>query len=357
MKKIEIFLKNIFLKLLVLFNPVKKQPELPVFNSNSNLLFIRLNRIGDALITTPLIHEIKKNLGCKIYVLADKKNHFIFRNNPDVEEVIIYQKGLTGFLSINEIIKDKSIDAVIDLHDDVSTTVSFLIAIARIKYKFGLRKSNSVLYTNVVDKIDTSTNHVVDRILKLSELFKINLNNKEVSIQYYPTDVEKKIAKDQIIKMNPDNKFLIGINISAGSEARFWGIQNFQKLISKISKYDARVIILSSEKDIQYAAAITNEENIYPVTNSFGIFAAAILNLDFLITPDTSIVHIASIKKIPVFGLYVRYNTTDMVWSPYNTDFEYIETKEPTLKNITLEQVLEKLEPFLERYINVKKHS
>ena len=90
MKKFEIFLKNILLKLLVTFNPVKKNIPLPRFDSNSNLLFIRLNRLGDALVTTPLLHEIKNQLKCKVYVLADRKNHFIFKNNPSVDEVYYF---------------------------------------------------------------------------------------------------------------------------------------------------------------------------------------------------------------------------------------------------------------------------
>ena len=125
MKRIEIFLKNIFLKLLIFLNPVKKQKELPPFNSKSNLLFIRLNRIGDALVTTPLLWEIKKQLGCRIIVLADKKNHFIFNNNPSIDKVVIFNKSLNDFLSFNKLLQEESIDAIIDLagkHIDMITT-------------------------------------------------------------------------------------------------------------------------------------------------------------------------------------------------------------------------------------------
>lgn len=357
MKKIESFFKNILLKILVFFNPIVKQTPLPKFNSESNLLFIRLNRIGDALVTTPLLYEIKKQLGCKIFVLADRKNYFVFRNNPSIDEVIIFNKGIKDFFCINNIIKDKSIDAIIDLHDDVSTTVSFLIAIAKARFKFGLKKSNQTLYSHVVEKADPKKYHVIERILKLSTLFNLQIDSKAISVKYFPTEAENKIAVDQLKLMNPENKFLIGINISAGSNARFWGVNNFKNLILILKKYNARIIVLCSEKDLHFATEIVTESDLYPVTNSFGIFAAAILNLDFLITPDTSIVHIASIKKIPVFGLYVKYKTDDVIWSPYNTDFEFVETEEPTLKNISLNQVQKKIIPFLEKHINVKRDS
>ncbi len=357
MKRIESFIKNILLRTLVLLNPIAKKTPLPVFNSKSNLLFIRLNRIGDALVTTPLLYEIKRQLGCKVYVLADKKNHFVFRNNTSVDEVIIYNKRIKDFFNINQIIKDKSIDAVIDLHDDVSTTVSFIIAISKSKYKFGLKKSNFTIYTHVVEKADPRTHHVIERVLSLSTLFNLQIDKKTISIRYSPTETENEIAATQLKLINPENNFLIGVNISAGSDARFWGVDNFKNLINMLKKYNAKTIIMCFERDLHFANQIVEQSDLYPVTNNFGIFASAVLKLDFLITPDTSVVHIASIKKIPVFGLYVKYNTEDAIWSPYNTEFEFIETEEPTLKNISFEQVQEKLIPFLEKHINVKRNS
>lgn len=357
MKKIEFFFKNLLLKILLNINPVKKQNSHPIINSNSKLLFIRLNRIGDALVTTPLLYEVKKQIGCKVYVLADKRNNFVFKNNPYIDEVILFNKRLIDFFSINDLIKDYSIDAIIDLHDDVSTTVSFLVALSKVKYKIALEKYNHNLYTHTISRPDPSTHHVIERILKLSDIFNIQIERNNVAVKYFPTDYEIEIAKEQIKGMNPEGKYLLGINISAGSEARFWGEGNYRELISLINHYDLKIILFCAVKDINHAKNIINESNIFPVTDSFGIFSAAILTLDFLISPDTSIVHIASINKIPVFGLYVKYNTRDMIWSPYNTKFECIITEEATLNKVTFSEVKNKLIPFLESNLNVKRNS
>jgi ADP-heptose:LPS heptosyltransferase len=354
MKKFEILLRNILLKLILFFNPVNKDFDKPVFSDKSKLLFIRLNRIGDALVTTPLLYEIKQQIGCKIYVLADKKNHFIFRNNPSIDEVIIFNKDLNSIININKIIKKNNIDAVIDLHDDVSTTVSFLIALAKVRYKFALKKSNSSLYTNLVDRLDSHSNHVIDRILQLADLFNLTINKKNISVKYFPSKSETENSNSAIKSMNTDNKYLVGINISAGSEARFWGVDNYKKLIESLSKYDIKIIVFSSMRDEYLANQIADKNDLYPLTNSFDNFASAILNLNFLITPDTSVVHIASIKNIPVFGLYVKYKTNDMIWNPYNTDFDCVLTEEPALTNITFEEVKNKLIPFLEKHLDVQ---
>lgn len=354
MKKIEFFFKNILLKVLLIFNPVKKKGTLPVLDSKSVILFIRLNRIGDALVTTPLLHEVKKQLGCRIIVLADKNNHFIFRNNPSIDETIIFKKGLKGILGINKIILKKNIDAVIDLHDDVSTTVSYLVALSKTRYKLGLSRSNHSIFTHNVERLNPANNHVILRLLKLADLFDISVNPDSVSVRYYPPEEKIIQAEVQLRKMNPRNKFLIGINISAGSKARFWGVEKYKLMLNYISNYDIKIILFCTAEDFPLALKIGNEDQIYPLIGGFDIFTAAVLKLDFLITPDTSVVQIASINKIPLFGLYVKYKTDDMIWSPFNTDYEYVITGEPTLKNISFEEVKTKLIPFLEKHINAK---
>ncbi|MEI7485780.1 MAG: hypothetical protein WCK13_13800, partial [Ignavibacteriota bacterium] len=51
------------------------------------------------------------------------------------------------------------------------------------------------------------------------------------------------------------------------------------------------------------------------------------------------------------FGLYVKYNTEDMIWSPYKTDFESMITTNYNLTTISAEETLKKLKPFLEKHI------
>jgi ADP-heptose:LPS heptosyltransferase len=357
MKRLEIIFKNFFLNFLLLINPNKKLDSDPVFNQNSKILFIRLNRIGDALVTTPLIHLLKEKLGCEINILADKKNHFIYQNNPSIKEVLIFKKGLKGFIGVYRFIKEKHIDTIVDLHDDVSTTVSFLIALAKTKNKLALKKSNWKIYTQTIERLDSTNKHVIKRNLELLKLFKISYNEEEIRVRYFPKQIFKKQADFFITSNKLKSKFLLGINISAGSSARFWGIDRYKKLIELINNYDLNFLVFHDPKDTELANQITDQMNIYPSTEYFDIIALGILQLDMLFTPDTSLVHIASMKKIPVFGIYVKYNTTDMIWSPYNTDFECIITEEPTLKNVSFEEVKIKFIPFLENQMYAKRNS
>lgn len=352
-KQIEIQLKKLLLKILLLFKSSKKIKPQTDF---SNIMLIRLNRIGDALVTTPLIKVLKESLDCKITVLADSKNHFVFKHNPFVDEVLIFNKGLKGFFEIKNYVIENKINTIVDLHDDVSTTVTYLMALINAPNKFALQKKIKNIYTKTVPRPDPKQTHIIERILEIRKLFGIvDEVPKDLRVVYKPKKENLIQAKTFFKNTYSGNAKIIGVNISAGSDARFWGTENYKKLISFLKKYSNDLILFSAKSDIKYAREIAdNDTLIYPVSENFDRFASGISNLVFLITPDTSVVHLASAFNIPMFGIYVHYNTTDMIWTPYNIDFEVIVTKEPTLKNITFDEVRNKLNPFLEKYFASK---
>ena len=352
MKKIEFILKNLLLNLLLLIKGKSRVPAKDSFDENSKILFIRLNRIGDVLITTPLLHEIKKSLKCKIYVLADAKNSVAFSNNRDIDELIIFRKGVKGFFDILRLIKNEKIDTVVDLHDDVSTTVSFLIALCNAQNKFGLEKENKSVYTRTIPRLNSRIHHVVDRVAEILKLFNLQPDKPDLKLHYYLDNASIEKAGNFISGKFKQNKFLLGINISAGSEARFWGVENFRNLLDYLSKYDINILLLSSPGDSESVIQIAGNKYNYFFSNEFGKFAAVISKLDLLFTPDTAVIHLVSAFGIPTFGIFVKYNTEDIIWSPYNTKFDCIVTKNSNLSSITVEQVLEGLKPFLEKQLS-----
>jgi ADP-heptose:LPS heptosyltransferase len=351
-KNFEIMLRRFFLKLLLLLSRRRTSKNAPAVTDKSKVLFIRLNRIGDALVTTPLLQQIKIHVGCSIHVLADRKNNFVFEHCPDVDHTQIFEKGLKGITKINSYITENNIDTIVDLHDDVSASVSLILSSLKAKQVFGLKKENEKLYTHTVERPDSSAHHIIERTLQLTKLFGFSPDIQHAEIDYSIDKTSDYIAESFMCQFT--NKFKLGINITAGSTARFWGVDNFQKLILLLKDYDITSILFTSEDYLTAAKQITEEKNIYPPSKDFDIFAAGISKLNMLFTPDTSVVHICSKFKIPVFGLYVKYKTDAAIWSPYNTDFDAIITEEPTLKNITFEEVKNRFIPFLEKYINAK---
>jgi ADP-heptose:LPS heptosyltransferase len=351
LKILESYVKKLFLTIAILCS---RKPEcLPLrgFTAEDKVLFIRLNRIGDALVTTGLISSIKRHTGCAVHVLADEKNYFVFRSVPGIDKIFVYQKKFRDQRDLLKSIRLEHYTVIVDTHDDVSTTVSFVVRSLRAAYKFALNKSNASLFTHTVPKPNAADVHIVDRMAELSTLFGFTLPVEERGVVFRPSDTARHKAVDFLEKRFPNRKFLLALNISAGDEARFWGILNFKRFFETLASLPVDVMLLSTTRDLKYAFRMTDNKDIIFYTPVFEEFAAMMEHIDLLFSPDTATVHLASVYRKPVFGLYVQYNTTDRVWSPYHSDFESVITKDATLHQVTVDEVLGLFIPFLQKYI------
>lgn len=352
LKETEIIFKNFLLNLVLLFFRAKKSNAPITIGASQKLLIIRLNRVGDALITTPLIKLVKQNTGASVYVLADAKNRFAFSNNPFIDEVIIYRKGFSGFRKLVKDINSKKLDLVIDSHDDVSFTVTMLVGMIKAPAKAALKKKNSAIFTHIIEKPDPRNTHVLLRVASIAGALGIKYNPDELKVVVTVPETSNEEMKSILRKRYPEKKLLLGINISAGSDARFWGVDNFKRLGKWIKEnFDVNLLFTCSPRDLKLALQISSDADTVFDVPKFDEYTALIKNLDLLFSPDTATVHVASAFSVPVFGLYVHYNTTDMIWSPYRSDFDGVITTEPNFQNVTFVEVINKFKPFLEKYV------
>ncbi len=363
MKKVEIFFKNLFLQWILLTGRKKKAGGLIHLKPGDKIACIRLNRIGDALVVTPLLHLLKQRTGCSITVIADRHNHFVFRNNPDIDEIVIFEKGSNGTRSLIRNLNRGNFKAFIDLHDDVSVTVSYIVSKLKINRITGLEKGNRPLFTNTVPRLDSTKRHVIERTLKLAEMFADRDGNVIIPtegdgvIRYQPTTENIETVGRYFESKFPEKKFVVGINISAGSMARYWGTKNFRDLVELLKKRGLEYLLLCSTRDINLALEIDPYSERTYYTPDFGEFAAMVGKVDLLFSPDTATVHLASLHGVPVFGLYVKYDTEDIIWYPYNSRYEVVVTKEPTLRDVRFSKVIEKFEPFLKNELELYENS
>ncbi len=353
-KKLELVFKKLLLKVLTLVSKKPKSGSIPESNAIRKVLVIRLNRIGDALVTTPLIAQIKKQNKFLVDVLADEKNYFVFQNSPDVNKLFVYRKGFKFLYDTIRLLNAQDYDIVIDSHDDTSFTVSMLTKLINADYKIALTKENESLFSETITRPDSSKVHVVERILELTKLLGFEADKSTARIAFFPSEAAKQKTAEFVEKRFKDKKFVLGINISAGNEARSWGIANYRKMVEELQKRNIDVVLLSTTRDLKYAFRIYNERDKIFYSPKYEEFVAIMPHLDLLFSPDTSTVHMASMYGVPVFGLYVKYNTKDCIWSPYNTEYDCIVTEESNLWGVSYDKVVSKFFPFLEAQMNKK---
>ncbi|MBK7867027.1 MAG: hypothetical protein IPJ75_08590 [Ignavibacteriales bacterium] len=214
-----------------------------------------------------------------------------------------------------------------------------------------IKRGNFQLFTHLVDKLDPRKFHVIERCLKLIELVVGDQKMEGIlttpEIRYFPSKEDIENVNRYFAGKFSDSGFIVGINISAGSMARYWGTENFRKLVVYLKEKKIEYLLLCSTRDIKLSLEIDPYSERTYYTPGFGEFCAMVGKINLLFSPDTATVHLASIYNIPVFGLYVKYETEDIIWYPYNTRYEAVVTSSPTLKDVKFLQVMEKFDPFL----------
>ena len=74
-----------------------------------------------------------------------------------------------------------------------------------------------------------------------------------------------------------------------------------------------------------------------------------IKRLSFLISPDTSAIHLASAFGIPSVVLYVQSDKSLRIWEPYGTEYEAVVTDVDNLSTIPVTDVQAALKKLIER--------
>lgn len=348
LQSIKSFFSNIFLDLFLILRSSKKSNIKIELDKNSKVLIIILGELEDALVTTPLISILKEKTNCEITILANNKNHFIFSNNSNVTNIIGVDEDKNEIFKTVQQLNKNNYDVLIDSHIDVSSSVCFIMGLTKAKSKIGFKKRNKKLYTHTVNR--ELNLHIIDEILLLTNQFSFSYSKENINVEYFPTLKAKQKAINFIIQNKLDNtKPLVGINISAGSNDKFWGVERFRDLVKYFEKYDINVIILHSLADKEKADQISRSNSVVFPNESFNGFAAFINGLDFLFTPDSSAVQLAASKQIPIFILYLHKENAKK-WCPYRSPYDCVITEEHSFLRLSYGKTLNSFIPFFENF-------
>jgi len=345
LKPVEIGFRRFLLRVLGFF--IKRGNALPASTdfSTKKFLFVRQDRIGDVLVSTPLIHALKiKYPHAIVDFLLSSNNHFVLANEPLVRKRWIYRKTLMSGLEMIRSIRKERYDFVIDLMDNPSATSTVLCALAGGTWNVGLSKENAYSYDVVVPLLSRKEYHIVDRLAALLNVFGINTGEMLLRVHYNVLEESRSAAAQFLEKELSGKKKVIGINISPGEGTRFWGTDHYQALIRWLqAEYrDIPVLVLFQPSDRRVAEAIVSPFRdivLSPETKTFDEFAALIERLWVLITPDTSAVHLAAAFSIPAVVLYVQSNKELRIWEPYRSPSETLVADVDDLRAIPPDQV------------------
>ncbi len=336
-------------------------------NTIKRVLLIRPERLGDMIISLPVMYNLKMRYPhLELYVICSPTSLAVMKHDPKITKNFLYtKKPLTDIAMLREIRRLK-MDAVLDLIYDDSVTALFLSQLtARGKaYRLGVGKrsfQSHYDYTTAcrtghggedgfarsASECLTDTRHVIDITAEVLTVFGFNTDNLERHVPPAVTNNQIKMADAFIDSLKADNDAeLIGYNISAGRPNRIWQEEKNRELISRLldTYPSSRIIISFDPKEWSRAVALADhfDDRVKPLPAGLSLLdvTAVIRRLTLLITPDTSLVHIARSFKVPVVGLYTNYDYNFLRWKPYNQEVgAVVSHTENNIFDITVDEV------------------
>lgn len=320
LKKLEVLGRKILFRALAPgVSSSNVSSSIPADETVNGVLIMRQDRIGDMIMTLPLIRRIKElYTGIRIGVVASESNSIILKYEEDLD-VIIYRKDPGGFISSLTDARSFNPDAAIDMHMHDSTT-SFIYALASgAGWKLHIDRENRLPF-NIRVKAPQD-GHIMDAFAGLLSGLGRRVETKGLNRDIALSGEEIRFAEDFWNRSNTSPGNCVAVNISAGGENRRWGASRYARVCSCIIDLGLVPLILYSPRDLSSAEAVCRSEPgsiISPVTLSILHLAALIRGVSLLVSPDTSVIHLAASYGIPVVGMYLPFDPSLPKWYPWD---------------------------------------
>ena len=320
-------MKNKIIKAFLLkFLTNKKKVNFDIKKSKK-VLILKYDRIGDMVVATPIFRELKEAFPeISISVLASQINKDVIRNNPYIDEIYTnYKNRIFSDLPTLLRLRKKSFDVCIELEHSVIPHAIFRLKIINPKKiisihkdgRYGMKGSEIKLYDYFTEK--DKNNHFGKIWLDTLSFFDIKPNSTKYD--FFLSKMETDKAKNFIDAFG--KKIKIGINTQGSFPEKSIKNEELIEICTGLHNYfsNIQIVILTTpsqqaeKKHVISRLGCDYVRCSYP-TKTINDAAALIQKLDIIISPDTSIVHIAASFDIPTISIHENNKDSYRLWAP-----------------------------------------
>lgn len=306
------------------------------------VLLIRYDRIGDAVITTPLLSALKHLAPwAEIDVLASPANSSIFQHDNRVSQVFVWDGSPLDRLRVMLACCRRNHDVAYQLILARTTLPAILTSLLAPR-ALTVGKSmpgHEALFNHAVDIPEV---HFSDRTLLLIG-GGIRITTPLPDFPYsLDVPLESRVRARQVIRDAGlgDQEFIL-VNISAGTERRELSDEQNIILARGLSGLGFPVAVTGSPEAAERLARIAGATGAHALR--FGSIldaAAGIEGSCLVITPDTGTLHIAGAMGVAVVGMFALRGHPEG-WAPRDVPFRVVRASSgEVLSEIDVNQVI-----------------
>lgn len=287
-----------------------------------NILVINLMYIGDLLFTTPLLHVLRHKLPqAEIAMLADEKNAWVIKYNPNITELIAidkkgYHNKLPNYIELIRQIRRREFDLVINLHPNERASAVAAFSGSKEIVGFSARGLGLMFTKLVKERTDI---HQADAYLEvLRSICITDLNTQGLEIY---TDEPSQQKADDIWSDYFGPVKVIGLNTGGSWPTKRWTKQGFAELADKLLSNGYGIAFFGGpmdKSDVSEIVSRMKQRNhkllkVFTGATTLLEMSAMVKKCAALVSGDSGPMHIAVAQKVPVLSIFgpsnpVRYH-------------------------------------------------
>lgn len=269
-------------------------------------LIIRFSSIGDIVLTTPVIRNLKTQVeGAEIHFLTKKAFLPVLEENPYLHKIHLFDNN---FKETVKELKSVNFDFIIDLHNNLRTT-RFKFALNKVSYSFPKLNMEKWLMVNFkINRLPAV--HIVERYMSTIGMF--NIKNDRLGLDFFIRS-----ENEMDVKLLPESFQKGYISVVIGAKHNTKQLPD-EHIIELIKKLNFPVVLLGGKDDAERGEKISAAvgEKCLNFCGKFSLQQSAsyLKQSKLVITHDTGLMHIASAfgktilsiwgNTIPDFGMY-----------------------------------------------------
>lgn len=320
-KRIQLWLVNFFLIIYTRQKDLyssRRVFELDDKSDFNNILIYSSTALGDFMMNSPAIHELRKRYpSANITLVCNKKMYSFLKDGAEWNNLIGWDNKLTTlFKLVKEVKKHGSPELTVILHSH--TPYDFLSAIlSGTKYIFVDNDKQDLPLVSkwATNRINKFVGHTIQRKL---ELISPLLDSKPDNSMRLPFSVEKTITESDA------NYRWIGFQMGASSYKKCWPVHRFATLASQLfTSPDVRIVLIGApnERPLQDEFMQNLDpcfhDRVRPLIGETTLkeLIQEVKNMDLLVTSDTGPMHLAVAMQIPTVSMFVI--TSPYLYGPF----------------------------------------
>jgi ADP-heptose:LPS heptosyltransferase len=302
--------------------------------SIKRILVVRDDRIGDMVVTTPLLSFLRETVpNAEIDVLASPANAPIAERHPGVTTVYVNDRTWLGWLRVTRRLRARRYDLVLSPVARKAFRESLTASMLAHSHTYKVSGWRPVRYQGLVTavtRVPPRVTHMAERTLYIGQ-HAFGVRRALGDTRRYPMrleiDADSAARVSAFLSANGIDRF-VAVNLAAGGPARDWRPDRcaaFVRLV--LERYPELSVVLTRPPEAEDRVAAVQRRvmsprlvmaPVLPLPDLIALVHRALI----VVTPETSLIHIASACGRPVVVLFGPQHPNDVpLWLPLGVPY------------------------------------